>query len=95
MIYKDSLYCSEQCLRTDALRNHPLLGYTYPEFTDFPRPRTDSTVSSASTSPALTASSQSSTPPTLHLSSQLYTHLQKKMTHDIHTRGPITKNSFF
>ncbi|CEP12701.1 hypothetical protein [Parasitella parasitica] len=36
--FSESLYCSEQCLRADALRNHPLLGYTYPEFTDFPRP---------------------------------------------------------
>ncbi|GAA5816785.1 hypothetical protein MFLAVUS_010318 [Mucor flavus] len=37
--FSESLYCSEQCLRADALRNHPLLGYTYPEFTDFPRPK--------------------------------------------------------
>ncbi|KAI8343027.1 hypothetical protein BC941DRAFT_465199 [Chlamydoabsidia padenii] len=34
----DSLYCSEECLKADALRRHPLLGYTYPELTDFPRP---------------------------------------------------------
>ncbi|KAI8096545.1 uncharacterized protein BX664DRAFT_324236 [Halteromyces radiatus] len=37
--FSESLYCSEQCLRADALRNHPLLGYTYPEFVDFPRPK--------------------------------------------------------
>ncbi|CDS08587.1 hypothetical protein LRAMOSA09948 [Lichtheimia ramosa] len=36
--FSDSLYCSEQCLRADALRNHPLLGYNYEEFVDFPRP---------------------------------------------------------
>ncbi|KAI7899412.1 uncharacterized protein BX663DRAFT_521654 [Cokeromyces recurvatus] len=36
--YSESLYCSEHCLRSDALRNHPLLGYKYPEFIDFPRP---------------------------------------------------------
>ncbi|KAL0091374.1 hypothetical protein J3Q64DRAFT_1669715 [Phycomyces blakesleeanus] len=36
--FSDSLYCGENCLRKDALRNHPLLGYTYPEFTHFPRP---------------------------------------------------------
>ncbi|KAL0079237.1 hypothetical protein J3Q64DRAFT_1624810, partial [Phycomyces blakesleeanus] len=36
--YSESLYCSEKCLRDDALRNHPLLGYTYREFVDFPRP---------------------------------------------------------
>ncbi|KAI9485211.1 MAG: hypothetical protein EXX96DRAFT_513635 [Benjaminiella poitrasii] len=63
--YSESLYCSEQCLRSDALRNHPLLGYTYPEFIDFPRPTTNRheratsrssiSVSSISTSPSLTA----------------------------------------
>ncbi|CAO3644250.1 unnamed protein product [Cunninghamella echinulata] len=36
--YSDSLYCSEKCLYDDSLRNNPLLGYTYPELTDFPRP---------------------------------------------------------
>ncbi|CAO3700595.1 unnamed protein product [Rhizopus stolonifer] len=63
--FSESLYCSEQCLRADALRNHPLLGYTYPEFTDFPRPKPAprqipyaySIYSSPSNSPALTASS--------------------------------------
>ncbi|KAI9250019.1 hypothetical protein BY458DRAFT_559776 [Sporodiniella umbellata] len=63
--FSESLYCSEQCLRADALRNHPLLGYTYPEFTDFPRPKSSpkpyssasSIYSSPSSSPALTASS--------------------------------------
>ncbi|KAI9313826.1 hypothetical protein BX666DRAFT_1828936, partial [Dichotomocladium elegans] len=44
--FSDSLYCSEQCLRSDALRNHPLLGYTYQEFVDFPRPYTASAASS-------------------------------------------------
>ncbi|KAG2209107.1 hypothetical protein INT46_006271 [Mucor plumbeus] len=29
------LYCSDQCLKADALRNHPLLGYKYPECTNF------------------------------------------------------------
>ncbi|KAI8985429.1 hypothetical protein BDB01DRAFT_850007 [Pilobolus umbonatus] len=60
--YSESLYCSEQCLREDALRNHPLLGYTYPEFTDFPRPKQTpptsySACSSVPHSPALTATS--------------------------------------
>ncbi|KAI8989371.1 hypothetical protein BDB01DRAFT_781543 [Pilobolus umbonatus] len=36
--YSDSLYCSESCLKSDALRNHPLLGYNYSEFINFPRP---------------------------------------------------------
>ncbi|KAI8888349.1 hypothetical protein K501DRAFT_329926 [Backusella circina FSU 941] len=31
-----SLYCSEKCLRDDALYHHPLLGYKYPEFKNFP-----------------------------------------------------------
>ncbi|KAI8880728.1 hypothetical protein K501DRAFT_254551 [Backusella circina FSU 941] len=33
----DSLYCSESCLRSDALNHHPLLGYDYAELKDFPR----------------------------------------------------------
>ncbi|KAI8097084.1 uncharacterized protein BX664DRAFT_325537 [Halteromyces radiatus] len=36
--FSDSLYCSEECLRDDAIRRHPLLGYNYPELSDFPRP---------------------------------------------------------
>ncbi|KAI8984554.1 hypothetical protein BDF20DRAFT_808093, partial [Mycotypha africana] len=35
--YSNSLYCSEECLRADALNNHPLLGYDYAELKDFPR----------------------------------------------------------
>ncbi|KAG2210974.1 hypothetical protein INT47_000134 [Mucor saturninus] len=31
----NSLYCSEQCLRSDALLRHPSLGYEYPEFKHF------------------------------------------------------------
>ncbi|KAI9472473.1 MAG: hypothetical protein EXX96DRAFT_530713 [Benjaminiella poitrasii] len=34
--YSDSLYCSEDCLRQDALMHHPMLGYNYPELQDFP-----------------------------------------------------------
>ncbi|KAI8881038.1 hypothetical protein K501DRAFT_253903 [Backusella circina FSU 941] len=49
--FSDSLYCSEECLRSDALNHHPLLGYDYAELKDFPR----------SSSPALTACSGSST----------------------------------
>ncbi|KAI9313080.1 hypothetical protein BX666DRAFT_1839652, partial [Dichotomocladium elegans] len=36
--YSESLYCSDDCLRADALRNHPLLGYDWHEFVNFPRP---------------------------------------------------------
>ncbi|KAI8359922.1 hypothetical protein EDC96DRAFT_422354, partial [Choanephora cucurbitarum] len=49
--FSESLYCSEQCLRSDALRNHPLLGYTYPEFTDFPRASNRSHASALTQSP--------------------------------------------
>ncbi|KAI7869400.1 hypothetical protein BDF14DRAFT_363042 [Spinellus fusiger] len=48
----DSLYCSEDCLRSDALNHHPLLGYDYAEFKDFPR-------SSPGLSPCSTVSSSS------------------------------------
>ncbi|GAN10125.1 hypothetical protein MAM1_0322c09661 [Mucor ambiguus] len=91
--FSESLYCSEQCLRADALRNHPLLGYTYPEFTDFPRPNNNhhnhnhihhdtthqdntkttpssySNYSSASVSPALTATSSHTSGSSIQLSS--------------------------
>ncbi|GAA5801764.1 hypothetical protein EDC94DRAFT_591413 [Helicostylum pulchrum] len=48
--FSNSLYCSEDCLRSDALNHHPLLGYDYAELKDFPR---------SSPSPTLTASSSS------------------------------------
>ncbi|CDS05240.1 hypothetical protein LRAMOSA07769 [Lichtheimia ramosa] len=54
--FNDSLYCSEECLRNDALNHHPLLGYDYAEFKNFPR-------NHASTSfilPKLSSSSTSS-----------------------------------
>ncbi|KAL0074928.1 hypothetical protein J3Q64DRAFT_1776698 [Phycomyces blakesleeanus] len=35
--FSNSLYCSEDCLRSDALNRHPLLGYDYAELKDFPR----------------------------------------------------------
>ncbi|SAM02561.1 hypothetical protein [Absidia glauca] len=35
--FSNSLYCSEECLRADALNHHPLLGYDYAELKDFPR----------------------------------------------------------
>ncbi|KAI9487657.1 MAG: hypothetical protein EXX96DRAFT_554130 [Benjaminiella poitrasii] len=95
--FSDSLYCSEECLRADALNHHPLLGYDYAELKDFPR---------SSTSPTLTALSSSSTvslspllspissslkePPTLQLNfddqenNSLYQHIyQRKQPHYI------------
>ncbi|KAI8075286.1 hypothetical protein BC940DRAFT_287926 [Gongronella butleri] len=44
--YSNSLYCSEECLRADALNHHPLLGYDYAELKDFPRSSAASTPSS-------------------------------------------------
>ncbi|KAI9276100.1 hypothetical protein BY458DRAFT_506367 [Sporodiniella umbellata] len=32
----NSLYCSERCLRQDALLHHPLLGYDFSELRGFP-----------------------------------------------------------
>ncbi|KAI8075882.1 uncharacterized protein B0P05DRAFT_146810 [Gilbertella persicaria] len=34
--YSNSLYCSEECLRQDALMHHPMLGYDYAELKGFP-----------------------------------------------------------
>lgn len=31
------MYCSEQCLQSDALLRHPLLGYEYSEFKQYPK----------------------------------------------------------
>ncbi|CAO3590541.1 unnamed protein product [Absidia cylindrospora] len=63
--YSNSLYCSEECLRQDAINHHPLLGYDFPEFKDFPR-RSSLSPSMISLSPALsTTSTMSSVSPTL------------------------------
>ncbi|KAI8138672.1 hypothetical protein BJV82DRAFT_630119 [Fennellomyces sp. T-0311] len=51
--FSNSLYCSEECLRADALNHHPLLGYDWQEFKDFPRS------SNHSTSPGLSSSASS------------------------------------
>ncbi|KAG2171375.1 hypothetical protein INT43_009036 [Umbelopsis isabellina] len=55
--FSNSLYCSEACLRGDALNHHPLLGYDFSELQDFPR---RSSTSSTSQSPALSISGLSS-----------------------------------
>ncbi|KAI8094615.1 hypothetical protein BDF21DRAFT_409133 [Thamnidium elegans] len=34
--YSDSLYCSEDCLKQDALMRHPMLGYDYADLKGFP-----------------------------------------------------------
>ncbi|KAI8991133.1 hypothetical protein BDF20DRAFT_809283, partial [Mycotypha africana] len=34
--YSNSLYCSEYCLRQDALTRHPMLGYDYADLEGFP-----------------------------------------------------------
>ncbi|KAI8365131.1 hypothetical protein BD560DRAFT_402225 [Blakeslea trispora] len=46
----DSLYCSEECLRSDALSHHPLLGYDYAELKDFPRSSSASSITTSSAS---------------------------------------------
>ncbi|KAI8144685.1 hypothetical protein BJV82DRAFT_605863 [Fennellomyces sp. T-0311] len=40
--HSNSLYCSDECLRSDALNHHPLLGYDYADLRDFPRRRPSS-----------------------------------------------------
>ncbi|CAO3622318.1 unnamed protein product [Cunninghamella blakesleeana] len=63
----NSLYCSEECLRKDAITHHPMLGYDFAEFKDFPRRSSSlATPSLLSLSPVLsTTSSVSSVSPTL------------------------------
>ncbi|KAI8098408.1 uncharacterized protein B0P05DRAFT_521813 [Gilbertella persicaria] len=53
--FSNSLYCSEECLRSDALNHHPLLGYDYAELKDFPRssPVLSATTSSSSSTRSL------------------------------------------
>ncbi|KAG2224988.1 hypothetical protein INT45_000109 [Circinella minor] len=64
--YSDSLYCSDECLRSDCLEHHPLLGYDYRELQNFPRPSSSSSsstrkVTSAASSAASSAVISSST----------------------------------
>ncbi|KAL1932544.1 hypothetical protein VTP01DRAFT_8222 [Rhizomucor pusillus] len=60
----NSLYCSEECLRADALNHHPLLGYDWHEFKNFPRRTSTATISttcsSSATSPGLSSTASSS-----------------------------------
>lgn len=57
---QDSLYCSEECLRADALNKHPLLGYDWQELRDFPR-----SVPHLTSSPGLSSSSSQASSPSL------------------------------
>ncbi|KAI7850019.1 hypothetical protein BDC45DRAFT_422093, partial [Circinella umbellata] len=52
--YSESLYCSRECLKCDALAKNPLLGYEWDDFIDFPR-----SSSSSSSSSSVSASSYS------------------------------------
>ncbi|CAO3611817.1 unnamed protein product [Cunninghamella echinulata] len=64
--HSNSLYCSEECLRKDAVSHHPMLGYDFAEFKDFPRRSSSATPSLLSLSPVLsTTSSMTSVSPTL------------------------------
>ncbi|CAO3679415.1 unnamed protein product [Rhizopus stolonifer] len=42
--HSDSLYCSERCLRQDALLHHPLLGYDFSELQGFPHVKNTTTI---------------------------------------------------
>ncbi|KAI7856858.1 hypothetical protein BDC45DRAFT_533314 [Circinella umbellata] len=64
--YSDSLYCSESCLKSDALRNHPLLGYDWHEFEDFPRPHPSPASSVPISSQSHTLSSNKSASFSIH-----------------------------
>ncbi|KAI7882888.1 hypothetical protein K492DRAFT_160128 [Lichtheimia hyalospora FSU 10163] len=76
--FNDSLYCSEECLRNDALNHHPLLGYDYAELKNFPRNastsfvlqrRSSSSLSSSISSVASSSSSPMTTPPNMAINS--------------------------
>ncbi|CAO3629779.1 unnamed protein product [Mucor fragilis] len=84
--YSNSLYCSEDCLRSDALNHHPLLGYDYAELKDFPRSSasptlTASSSSTASLSPLLSPTLSFKEPPTFNLNTtgdSLYQHMYQQ-----------------
>ncbi|KAI9499187.1 hypothetical protein BDB00DRAFT_948920 [Zychaea mexicana] len=60
--HSDSLYCSDECLRADALNHHPLLGYDYAELKNFPRPSSPTSSSSSSCTLSSTTPSAATTP---------------------------------
>ncbi|KAI7849161.1 hypothetical protein BDC45DRAFT_540335 [Circinella umbellata] len=57
--FSNSIYCSEECLRADALKSHPLLGYDWEEFKDFPRSSPNSVISPGLSSSASSVASAS------------------------------------
>ncbi|CAO3692926.1 unnamed protein product [Rhizopus stolonifer] len=61
--YSDSLYCSEECLRQDALLHHPLLGYDYADLRGFPHVGTTDI-----------CSKRKSSTPSVHSASPNHTH---------------------
>ncbi|KAH8548278.1 hypothetical protein BGW37DRAFT_507326 [Umbelopsis sp. PMI_123] len=56
----NALYCSQECLRDDALRRNPLLGYDFSELQDFPRPYNKKQLSYSRGSYSSTSSATSS-----------------------------------
>lgn len=56
----NALYCSQACLRDDALRRNPLLGYDFSELQDFPRPHKQTPRRSFSSTSSATSSLVSS-----------------------------------
>jgi hypothetical protein len=97
ILQQNSLYCSEDCLRSDALNHHPLLGYDYAELKDFPRSSptlsaTSSTASTASLSPLLSPIPSFKEPPAFHLNQESpYQHIyqQKDQQKQQLKRSPI------
>ncbi|KAI7907469.1 uncharacterized protein BX663DRAFT_491022 [Cokeromyces recurvatus] len=83
-VHSNSLYCSEECLRADALNHHPLLGYDYAELKGFPH---------SSTSPTLTALSSSSTVSLSPLLSPIPSSLKEPSTFQLNFDNHDTNNN--
>ncbi|RUS20602.1 hypothetical protein BC937DRAFT_94854 [Endogone sp. FLAS-F59071] len=62
--FSNSLYCSDECLKCDALNHHPMLGYNYEELQDFPRSTSSSSSLSSSSTPTSPIPSYAFTSPT-------------------------------
>ncbi|KAG2211728.1 uncharacterized protein EV154DRAFT_511083 [Mucor mucedo] len=100
--FSNSLYCSEDCLRSDALNHHPLLGYDYAELKDFPRSSpsptlTASSSSTASLSPCLSPIASFKEVPAFQLNTpqdSLYQHFYQQKKKPTTTPSPILLSSW-
>ncbi|KAI7869577.1 hypothetical protein BDF14DRAFT_1782805 [Spinellus fusiger] len=95
--FSNSLYCSEACLRADALHHHPLLGYDYAELKDFPRSSHLSTSSSSLSSVTLPRLSPvlSFTLPSSQQKPLGYTYLSPPSLHITPQNSPASKCPVF